>query len=448
MKKSVMIMAVTLLFGIFLGIEAQAGEASPSNQYSGDFWFRSTLTGDWAGVRNDLAAKGVTFDLSLTQAYQGIVGGGKEQVWKYGGRGDLTTSIDTQKLGLWPGGFFNVEVEGNFGESVNSQTGALMPANSNQIYPRTNGDNFNVPAVNYTQFLSHYFGVTVGKFATISATSGDMNEFAHGKGDTQFMNMALNFNPVIALTVPYSTLGAGVIVLPTKDPNEAIVSFLVLQTEGDSSTSGFNNLNANQVTFAGEARIRTDFFGFTGHQLLGGTTSNDTYTSINQNARFIVENGALDRKKGTWSIYYNFDQYLYEPKKGSGQGIGLFGRFGASDGDPNPMHYFFSIGIGGKGVIPGRALDGFGIGYYYIDINNPSLTVLGRTASFLRNGQGFEAYYNFAITPWMRLTPDVQVLRPAQKQEVTINTGGGIPGISTTGIDTVIAFGIRLQVIF
>ena len=52
-----------------------------------------------------------------------------------------------------------------------------------------------------------------------------MNEFAHGKGDTQFMNTAFNVNPILLTTVPYSTLGTGMIVLPTKDPEQAIVSF-------------------------------------------------------------------------------------------------------------------------------------------------------------------------------------------------------------------------------
>ena len=93
--------------------------------------------------------------------------------------------------------------------------------------------------MNFTQFLSPYAGLTIGKYATITSTSGDMNEFAHGKGATQFMNMAFNFNPLLAFTVPYSTLGTGVIVLPTKDPKEAIVSFMVLQANGQPNTSGF-----------------------------------------------------------------------------------------------------------------------------------------------------------------------------------------------------------------
>ena len=184
------------------------------------------------GLRNELAAKGVTIDMSLTQSAQGIVHGGKQTGWQYGGgRGDIIFNLDTQKLGLWPGGFLNLEAEGNFipadslRKSINGRAGALMFVNSSQIYPIPAGDNFNLPALNFTQFLSPYFGLTIGKFATITSTSGDMNEFAHGKGDTQFMNMAFNVNPVTALTVPYSTLGTGLIVLPTKDPKQAIVSF-------------------------------------------------------------------------------------------------------------------------------------------------------------------------------------------------------------------------------
>ena len=54
------------------------------------------------------------------------------------------------------------------------------------------------------------------------------------------------------------------------------------------------------------------------------------------------------------------------------RGVGLFGRFGASEGDPIPTQYFYSVGFGGKGLIPSRELDQCGIGYYYSSINNPT----------------------------------------------------------------------------
>jgi porin len=223
---------------------------------------------------------------------------------------------------------------------------------------------------------------------------------------------------------------------------------MVLQSNGKASTSGFGDLNGNNLTFALEGRVRTGFFGLTGHQLFGSTYSNKQFTSVDQNARFIIDNRDLDGKKGSWNIYYNFDQYLYETKKSSGQGIGIFGRFGASDGDPNFMHYFYSIGIGAKGIIPGRPLDGFGIGYYYMDISNPTITgPAGGTVSALRDEQGFEAYYNFAITPWLRLTPDIQIVRPAQKDVVSVSASP-IPTVSRKAIDTATVLALRLQLIF
>ena len=65
------------------------------------------------------------------------------------------------------------------------------------------GDNFNLPALNFTQFLSPYFGLTIDKDANLTSDSSDMNEFAHGKGDSEHMNSARNFNLVILPTVAY-----------------------------------------------------------------------------------------------------------------------------------------------------------------------------------------------------------------------------------------------------
>jgi porin len=438
-----------LLLGLLCPITgAFAGEQQPaadSGPYSGDLLTRSTLTGDWGGVRNDLVKKGATIDLNLTQIGQGAVSGGKSSNWEYGGRGDLTLLLDTGKLGLWPGGFLKAELEGNFGNAVNAKTGALMAVNTNQIFPVTGQDDICLSTLNFTQFLSERFGLFFGKVATITSTSVDMNEFAHGKGDTRFMNTAFNFNPVLLVTVPYSTLAVGMVLLPDKDPDATVMTFSVLNSVGTANTTGFDTLNGNKLTFVGEGRVRTDFFGLTGHQLLGLTYSNREFTFFDQRQRFFLENRAIAKTKGSWSVYYNFDQYLYELKKGSGRGYGVFGRFGASDGNPNPMEFFISLGIGGKGISESRPDDSFGIGYYYIVIRNPTFTSPLATRSFLRlNENGGEAYYSFALTPWAILTPDIQIVRPAQ-QDVVEQTG---TVIKRTHIETALFLGVRLQMVF
>jgi porin len=457
MKKSTIIIVAIFLIGMSLSTRASAQDASPKDPYSGDLLTRSTLTGDWGGLRNEWAQKGVTIDLNVTQVGQGVVNGGKSSAWQYGGRGDLTINLDSQKLGLWPGGFFNLELEGNWASSVNSSTGALMPVNSSQIYPVPPGDIFGVPAWNFSQFLSPYFGLTLGKFATISNIAGDMNDFAHGKGATQFMNMALNFNPLLAFTVPYSTLGVGAVVLPTKDPKEAIVTLFVLSANGVATTSGFEDLNGNDIVVAGEGRVRTDFFGLTGHQLVGSTFSNKRFTSIDQRLRSIIETNSLTPEKGSWNIYYNFDQYLYEPKKGVDRGVGVFGRLGVSDGNPNFMKFFGSFGVGGKGMFESRPHDQFGWGFYYINIDNPRLILntprlqfLPPNVEFLRNEYGFEWYYNLAITPWALLTPDLQVVRGAQKDQFSLGRGplGVLPRVDKKSVNTSTVLGLRLQLLF
>ena len=446
-----------VLLGMFLLVTpARAAEAASPEPYSGDLLTRSTLTGDWGGVRNDRSAKGVTFDASVTQIEQGVVSGGKNGSWEYGGRGDINGLLDTGKLGLWPGGFLSLELEGNWSNSINGNTGALSPVNTNQLSPLPTGDNVALPALNFAQFLSPYAGVTFGKYATITATSGDMNELAHGKGDTQFFNTAFNANPTILLTVPYSTLGAGVIALPTKDPNEAVVSLLVLSAEGKASTDGFDNLSRNKLTVVGEGRVRTGFFNLTGHQLVAATYANKQYTSLDQRIEFepirralgLAQSQTIAKKDGSWCVYYNFDQFLYETDKSAGKGVGLFGRFGASDGAPNPMQYFYSAGVGGRGLIPSRDLDQFGVGYYYLGVKSPTLQVpIVGTKSFLGDEWGFEAFYNIALTPWMRLTPDVQVIGPSQKHPLG-HDSQGLPVVEAENIGTATVLGLRWQVVF
>ncbi|HZD40616.1 MAG TPA: carbohydrate porin, partial [Terriglobales bacterium] len=73
-----------------------------------------------------------------------------------------------------------------------------------------------------------------------------------------------------------------------------------------------------------------------------------------------------------------------------------------------------------------------------------------QTTEFLRDEYGFEAYYNFALTPWAMLTPDIQVVRGAQKDKVTITQGplGVLPRIDKKSISTSTVLGLRLQLVF
>ena len=105
--------------------------------------------------------------------------------------------------------------------------------------------------------------------------------------------------------------------------------------------------------------------------------------------------------------------------------------------------------IAKEGMFDGRPNDKFGIGYYFININNPTIHGPLQTRKFLRDESGLEAFYNIAITPWLLLTPDLQVLRGAQKKTTRLVQGsGGLPQLETRNIGTTTVLGVRLQMVF
>jgi porin len=434
------VLAAVAALALALALAAHAGADEEVEAYAGTLGTRAALSGDWNGHRTQLAERGVTFDLSLTQIEQGAVRGGKETGWAYGGRGDLVVGVDTEKLGWWRGGRLTLEFEGNYGSDVNDRTGALNSVNSSQGYPAAHANG--VPELMLTQLVSRKVGVVVGKVQTGS----DTNEFAAGKGDTQFFNLALQFNAAATVTIPYSALGVGLFVLPTGDEAFAKLKVFVVDSNGKGDSPGFDTVFNGETTYHAEGRVRTLISGLTGHQLIGGAYSTKSFTALEQNVRVVIEDRSLQKKQGSWVAYYNFDQYLYEPERGSGRGLGVFGRFGVSDGNPNPTKYLYSAGIGGKGVVPGRPLDGFGVGYYYVAVGHPTFTGPFATATFLRDEQGAEVYYDVAITPWARLAPDLQVVSPAQKRTVGTGQAGAVAS-GVRPVETATMVGIRLKLI-
>ena len=108
---------------------------------------------------------------------------------------------------------------------------------------------------------------------------------------------------------------------------------------------------------------------------------------------------------------YGFDQYISLFSREPQRGWGLFGRAAITDGNPNPVKYFLSAGIGGDSPIRCHSGDTFGIGWYFVGASDEFGPV--PTALFgPRDGTGVEMFYNVQVTPWLNITPDVQYIHP------------------------------------
>jgi porin len=398
--------------------DAASGRLIPWMDYGGDLAHRPALTGNWGGSRQKLINDGVRLNLYWTQTLQGNVAGGISKRLFYQGGMRYEAELDTAAAGLWPGGMLHVRGETQYGQTNFFDSGALLPVNTDGLYPVPDADLTCLSEAYYVQYLAPWIGAVVGKISP-----RDRNVFAHDE-TTQFLNGAFNYDPVYGTTVPLDFLGAGLLLEPTDWLN---VTTLILDSEGTASRSGFDTAFERGTSVFQMLEFAVDPLERPGHQRLMWTWSDKirppvsrlTDTEIRElilRRIGLVPGPAIAPQTSDWSILYDFDQYLHI-KEGTGdQGFGLFGRFGVGDDNVNPVAVFYSLGAGGKGVLPGRDADTFGVGYYYLTLSNEISPAAMRA---LGDEQGVEIWYNIALSPWLHLMPDVQVIDPGRNVSTT-----------------------------
>ena len=84
--------------------------------------------------------------------------------------------------------------------------------------------------------------------------------------------------------------------------------------------------------------------------------------------------------------------------------MGVFAQLGVGDKDTNPVSWSIAGGLSGRGSIPGRDADTWGVGYFYNEMQDLNLGPL----VFEDSTSGIEAYYDIALMGSASLTLDVQ----------------------------------------
>lgn len=444
---------------------ASAQPVEAPDTYAGDFWSRPRLTGDWGGLRDELAKKGIVFDVDMLLTPQGVASGGRDTGAEFWGTAEYTLGVDTQKLGLWPGGFLNVYALSSFGDSVNQDSGAIVPVNTATLLPDFSNNTTALMNLTFMQFLSEKFGIFAGKIYTLG---GDDNEFAHNYRTT-FMNTGLDFNMTLAL-FPFSAYGGGIVVLPWEG---AVFTASAIDPSGTPTNNDISEAFEDGVLVGAEGRVTIKPFGLVGHQLVGFGWSNKDRLSLEQDPsnlarlllteqfprlgdpgpiltrileRFfptlLVPTQPPNTVSDTWAVYYNFDQFLWSPKGDPTRGIGVFFRFGASDGVANPIKYAYNVGIGGKGIVPGRPEDTFGIGWSRVEFSDSFVPFLRQQLDLgLDREDAVEMYYNFSITRWLDASLDLQIINPGLNK--TLDSTGQLEDMNTA-----VVLGLRLYARF
>ena len=363
-----------------------------------------------AATRKEWEQSGFVLQNNLTQFYFGNTSGGVERDFRYAGHGDYLANFDFGKLIGKQGAFLKLRAEHRFGETINDAAGVVLPPTIAGDLPVLDSTNLYLTNCLFTQALSESFVLYAGKLDTLD---GDMNSFAHGRGIRQFSNGAFVANPIALRTIPYSTLGTGMAFLMEGEP---WLIFNVLNATDTTRTVGLDQLFNDGVALASEMRIPTNFFGKPGHQLIAGTWNSREFTSLDQDPRILFPNVPIAKQSGSWSLYWNCDQYLVTDSSNPKRGWGYFGRAGIADQGTNPLGYFLSGGIGGSSPFETRQRDSFGVGYYYAATSNEVAPFINAIFGNFADGQGVEMFYNIATRKRLTITPDLQVLVPSREK--------------------------------
>ena len=143
----------------------------------------------------------------------------------------------------------------------------------------------------------------------------------------------------------------------------------------------------------------------------------------------------INFRHDSWFAIVNISQYLFvtnDPvtiarKLKSGDvinGIGIFGRLGYAPGDTNTVQRDASVALVAHGILPGRKYDSFGVGFFYNEISGDlknDITFLTAGTSTAKDEKGVEVFYDFAVTPAVRLIPSYQHLWNPLTAQVSLN---------------------------
>ena len=386
----------------------------PVNDYTGTFTERTTLTGDWGGLRQDLLDSGFAVNASATQTFRVVASGGeKSGDTAYNTLFDYGLTLDTAKLGLWPGGFIAVNAQSAVASGLPLGDGAVSPSDYNVLFPTLERPTTELMEYYLIQGLSKTLGVMVGR---VDPIAWDRNRFAFDPR-TQFMNGAMSQQLLVGGLVSFSTYTAAGIWQANEHLNILAGIYDPVIQPGEFSTP-FDQLGLFTVVELTSGRGGTA-------RLLGVYDNSDGIAF--DNPRLVLDEVRgidADTKSGNWMVGVNFEQYLWQPAHAANArvgtknlefstssfgfqkpGLGVFGRVAFLPEDRNAFSTSASLGLAGRGLLAGRPLDRMGIGGYWLKASGE---LRGLAGEILGDEFGAEIFYNYAITPSIQASLDLQ----------------------------------------
>ena len=357
-------------------------------------WFHGAhLTGEWGGVRTWLDDHGVTFDVIyaieiFANAAQQTTGTNDAVT----GHLDVAVTLDTEKLGLWPGGKFYAVGQTNHGQGINELVGSTSEIS-------------NIEGKPYVQLGEFFFEQTLfNELITVRLGKQDANrEFGTPRFGGNFINNNFGMLPSTPFpSYPTNGLGAALIVRPLE-----WLAVRAMFTEGRPQVGSFG-FDSAAVPNAGHFLITsvaaTHTFGPGDRN--GGTTSLGFFRQQGELPELTDAPDPRVFSSGIGFFFQNDERiYLHPLNKDDPAGLTLITRVGWSQPDRTAMPFFAGASVAWHGL-GAREDDTVGIGFGYFTVAQQQNGTPGPGSEFY-----VEAFYKWRLTHFISLQPDLQYYR-------------------------------------
>jgi porin len=406
-------LALAAALAALLGASSAMAQTPPAEPGpADDFWTARGLFDPRGGPRDVLRSWGIDVNGRITHFYQGITAGDGRRMWQAGAKAEASVKVDAEKLGLWRGFSVNLQQEWNIGrDAIKLGSGVLLPVNTSMILPRIGGYE-NDTSINVTQTFGDSFSVSAGKFNMLTLAAG--TPLAGGGGVDTFMNIGLAA-PVSGVTPPY-LIGA----MATLKTQPAIFTLMVYDPRNAQDPEVLRRPFKDGVTTSLSMTIPTRlFFGLQGFYGVRGVYSTQEGFNLSELPALLLppqSRGSLEKKGYSYGSI-SFQQNLWEDPSDPRRSWGVFFDGALSDGNPNPFFWHVITGVAGSVPLASRPLDRWGVGFFHYALSDDVKDGLARVGIRRRDETGVEAFYSLALTPWLRVSANVQWIRPTQPEK-------------------------------
>jgi porin len=397
------------------------------------------LSGDWDGARTRMAERGIVWEIVYKGDALADVSGGLRRGAKYMDNLDVKVEADMEKLFAWPGTTLFLSLLSNHGGKLNSNNvGSFMGV-----------DNIEVDVNTVKIYQAFWEGHAFEEKLSVLVGLYDLNsEFYANEASLEFLHPSFGIGAEIAQTgingpsifpTPSFGIRAKFQPIPTyyaqttlldgvpgdpDDPRGTHIQFnrgdgtlwvteIAYQpSEAGQSVERIEPVRTGAPLPFKEIEEKTEAFG---KYAIGYWRYSARFPDLIDTD---TAGKPLARRSHGW--YALGEHTVYQEPEDPSQQLGVFFRYGATNGDVDPIRHSASLGLRYTGLLPGRDEDVFGLASTWVRTSGKFREAQLAAGTRSEHSETVvEIFYYAQVKPWLAIQPDIQrILNPGFDPQV------------------------------